>query len=634
MEIIKTSLLLPSKPDLTSCKHYSIVPKDKIGNLKFRVEVINMCKSDKLARKQILQMCKEDILFYVNTFGWVFEPRAITAQKRELPFITYPYQDRALLETNGGIINGNDLFTDKSRDMGASWIYIAAAKWWFHFHDLITVLMLSRNEDYVDKKGDPKALFWKIDYMIKKDPKWMQPKINRTKLHIENLDNGSTIEGESTTQRAGRGGRFTFILLDEFAACENGMQMLSATADATKCRIFNSTYEGSGNAFYIVSQWPDIKKISFPWIAHPDKNVGLYRVHADRSVEWIDKEWRAKNPDYNPILAFGYYHGFHSPWYDKECMRRTESEIKEQLDMDAHGSTGVFFDENIVQKHIKEVCCSALRQGDLFFSVDNYTRKSMKFIDSMNGMLKIWCECTPEGYPIKDYSIAFGADISAGTGASNSPLCGYDIKTGEKLCEFVSSKLKPYEFAQMTLAIANWFNDRNEPLLCWEATGPGREYGSTIVDSGYSNIWYKKKNEKEFVDIDSSIPGWWPNKESKKFLLGEYRRMLLTREVLNKSARAVNECREFIYDPMGGVVHSKERMQQDSSGARDNHGDIVIADALASMVISEYNSLVKPQAINGSGEEEPPEIPESCVYARRERNRERRKQNSSTMKGW
>ncbi|MFI7879908.1 terminase, partial [Acinetobacter baumannii] len=72
--------------------------------------------------------------------------------------------------------------------------------------------MLSRNEDYVDKKGDPKALFWKLDYMIKKDPEWLQPKINRTKLHIENMDNGSTIEGESTTQRAGRGGRFTLIL--------------------------------------------------------------------------------------------------------------------------------------------------------------------------------------------------------------------------------------------------------------------------------------------------------------------------------------------------------------------------------------------------------------------------------------
>lgn len=633
MDTIKTSSLLPSKPDLTSCKHYSMVPKDKIKNLIWRKEVLTMCQNDKLARKQITAMCAEDILFYTNTFGWVYEPRSIDMQNRELPFITYDYQDEALIETNKGIIEGHDLFTDKSRDMGASWIYIDAIKWWWHFHELITVLMLSRNEDYVDKKGDPKALFWKLDYMISHDPKWLQPRLNRTKLHLENIDTGSTIEGESTTQRAGRGGRFTFILLDEFAACENGMQMLSATADATKCRIFNSTYEGSGNAFYVVSQWPDIKKIRFPWIAHPDKNKGLYRVHPDRSVEWIDKEWRLKNPDYEPVLVYGFYHGFHSPWYDKECMRRTESEIKEQLDMDAFGSTGVFFDNNIIQNHIKEVCCAPLRQGDMFFSVDNYTRKSMKFIDSPNGMLKIWCPTNAEGIPLKEMNLVFGADISSGTGASNSTLCGYDTKNGEKICEFVSSKLKPYEFAYMSLAIANWFNSVNEPLLCWEAPGPGMEYGSTILDSRYSNIWYKKKKEKEFTDIDSTIPGWWPNKESKKYLLGEYRRMLLTKEVKNKSARAVNECREFIYDPMGGVVHSKERMQQDSSGARDNHGDIVIADALASMVISEYNSLIKAPAING-GEEEPIEIPDNCIFARRERNRITRLNNESTMKGW
>jgi hypothetical protein len=84
---------------------------------------------------------------------------------------------------------------------------------------------------------------------------------------------------------------------------------------------------------------------------------------------------------------------------------------------------------------------------------------------------------------------------------------------------------------------------------------------------------------------------------------------------------------------MGGIVHSKERMQQDSSGARDNHGDIVIADALASMVISEYSSLTKQPAINGR-DEEPVNIPSNCIFTRREENRKKRNSEASTMKGW
>jgi len=43
----------------------------------------------------------------------------------------------------------------------------------------------------------------------------------------------------------------------------------------------------------------------------------------------------------------------------------------------------------------------------------------------------------------------------------------------------------------------------------------------------------------------------------------------------------VRECREYVFSQAGGLVHARSRSGVDPSGARDNHGDRVIADALA-----------------------------------------------------
>lgn len=70
---------------------------------------------------------------------------------------------------------------EKSRDMGASWMMCLVSTWFFLFHDHFSALMLSRKEEYVDKKGDNKTLFAKIDFLLKWMPTWLLPPITRTK---------------------------------------------------------------------------------------------------------------------------------------------------------------------------------------------------------------------------------------------------------------------------------------------------------------------------------------------------------------------------------------------------------------------------------------------------------------------
>ena len=64
-------------------------------------------------------------------------------------------------------------------------------------------------------------------------------------------------------------------MLDEFAAVDQGHRVLSATRDATACRVFNSTHEGTSTAYYDLTRG-SIKKLRLHWSQHPLKAAGLY----------------------------------------------------------------------------------------------------------------------------------------------------------------------------------------------------------------------------------------------------------------------------------------------------------------------------------------------------------------------
>lgn len=139
----------------TTDEYYKRVPKDMQDNLRYRSKALLLAKQDKKNAEEFWMMCSRDLLFYVNMFCWTYDPRIGTGK---LPFITYPFQDEALLDMNEAIGN-HDLVIRKSRDMGASWMLLTVFEWRWHFHPGQSFLLVSRNEDYVDKPGNPKSLF-------------------------------------------------------------------------------------------------------------------------------------------------------------------------------------------------------------------------------------------------------------------------------------------------------------------------------------------------------------------------------------------------------------------------------------------------------------------------------------------
>jgi hypothetical protein len=561
------------------------VPKDLVGNLRWRAESMEEVLRDPESIDYFREACKKDPLFFINAFCWTYDPR--NEEHPKLPFILYECQEEAMLDLFRAI-GDHDMLIEKSRDMGASWITIAVFTWCWLFLPGFSGLFVSRVEEYVDKPGNPKAMFWKFDYLLSSIPSWLRPSgysdtVHRCKLHAENPENGSVIDGESTNTNVARGDRRTAILLDEFAAVEQGHKVLSSTRDATNCRLFNSTPNGVNNAFYAIRQ-TGIERIRLHWSLHPLKNRGLYTTGEHGELKVLDP---ANYPiDYRPILDGK----IRSPWYDEECKRAgSPQEIAQELDIDYLGSGFQYFSAPAIHKAVRDSARPPILVGELDY--DDTTGEPIRFVENPGGKLRLWCLLDGKGNPPTDHKLSAGADVSAGTGASNSCLAGYDTSTYCKMFEYANAHIRPEAFAKQAVAICKWFGGA---YLIWESGGPGRQFGSRVEEIGYGNVYLRRREEALSKNV-SDIPGVATTKETKLMFMGEYRSAVEKGECINRSKEALLETLEYIFSPNGGVEHSRSQSKTDPSGAKDNHGDRVIADALSWKALKERARMPEPE---------------------------------------
>jgi len=523
-------------------------------NLQYRQKILESAGTDLDLQQDLWTACSRDVLFYINAFVWTYDPRK-TVNPR-LPFITYEYQDEAFIALNESI-GKHDVLIEKSRDMGASWICLTLFQWLWMFHPNLSFLMVSRKESLVDGASD--SLFAHIDFIHKHLPVWMRPRYRRNKLKLINEDNGSRIEGESTTDNIGRGGRRTAMLVDEFAAFEQGgYDVLSATADNTTCRIFNSTPHGTANAFYAQRQ-RGTARLRFHWPDHPEKGEGLY----------TDEKGKPR-----------------SPWYDRECTRRAhEVEIATQLDIDYQGSDYPFFDPATLDQLKMEFCRPASHQGSLIVEEGH----DPIFVDDGEGFLKLWCDLDEEMKPRGDRDYVVGCDISQGTRASDSVLTVGDRLSGEKVAEWSDNTTSATRLAEIAVGLCRMFTGAGgrPAFLIWEATGPGRTFGKKIIeDLHYGHIFYHV-DDKTAKKKPTDRPGWFSSGDAKKDLLMNYRDALFSKRFINPSEKAIDEAGEYVYLANGKIEHGGSINSIDPTNRGTGHGDRVIADALCAKILHE-----------------------------------------------
>lgn len=574
------------------------VPTERNENLAYRLWIMRQAHDDSL-RKGILAMCRQDIVFWINSFVYQYNPFKPGCEYG--PFVTWDFQDEALQELLWCMRHNQSAVIEKSREMGGTYLCVLVIVWACLFHPWKKFLVISRDADSVDRPGDPDCVFWKIDQILEYLPDWMKGRVTRRRMFF-GFPSGSKITGQASTAKAGVGGRATAIFLDEFSQVKEDREVRQRTASTTNCRIFNGTHLGPATEFFKLCQQPEIKKIRMHWTQHPDKRRGLYRSVAKggQGFEVIDKDYLFP-PDYEFVKdgspKGGHFPSLRSPWYDQKAKDIGDRlGVAMDLDIDPKGSVSQIFDPMLIRELTGTYCRPPRWEGELDYSRE--TAEPHRLVQKQGGLIKLWIVPNAEGR-LPPMPAAFAADVSTGQGVTNSCLSGGHTERGEKFLELATPRMDEGEFAALAVALCRLFvgHEGEGALLGWERQGPGETFGKRVVELGYRNV-HRNRKDYRLGGAVSETPGWFPNIKSKRLLINDYSTALAARQFINPSEIALEECLDWKYNSQGEVVHGGQIACRDPSGAAANHGDRSVADAILWMLIKPSYVRVKKRESN------------------------------------
>ena len=513
------------------------------------------------------------LCLWIDMFAWMYETRDkdnVLEGFRTIPFVLWPIQRDAALKMYDRIMKGGkDIVGDKSRDMGLTWLGLTVFCWFWWAKDNVSLGVASRKEELVDKSGNPDTLFWKLDWLIDHLPEAIRPNVERTHMHLGNKQTGSVIDGESTNTNIGRGGRRMAMLLDEFAAVENQLQVLTATGQNTPCRIFVSTPIGSGdfdehgnlrgNAFAALRFSGKTEVITLPWWEDPRKRTNL---------RWIDENGVQKLTSDAREEA------------KARCGSRIE--IAQEWDIEYLASGSMFFEqETLVRTRAGRKDPVAIGRMAWRCQTDiqgqAYSVDSARFMEIPGGTMRIW------EYPDRAHNYVAFSDIGLGTGASNSTLRVVCVESRSEVAALADANINSVEFARYAVALCQFYKGQlGNCLLGWEANGEGEVFGREIRRLGYGYVLGNKNLSLPWEPVDGKL-GWYSNRQAKLDLFADLRSALNREEYTTYDKELVSELERTCYYESGGVGPSE--LVRESESARSAHGDRVVAAAGCVMLL-------------------------------------------------
>lgn len=595
---------------------YGLVPLERERNWKFRLNILRRAERDVAFRRVLWKACKDDVLFFFAAMCFLYEPRPRLLdgkeRSKEFPFIPWGHQPekiRSIREKLGR----EDIRVEKSRAEGVSWIAVLLALHEWLFYEMSAIGFVSKDLASVDNPDNTDSLFWKFQWELDKLPPWMGGKKDvdwkRTVAdHVfRNFRNGSTVTGYTSTGDVASGGRKTWMLLDElskFPRDKNAdFDALTSVQQVTDSRLIVATPRGSSGAYYQVMHEPsNTLKVIFDWKENESKNRGLYRMVGgvptaiDPENNPLPADYAEKSADmFSRLRAKGFNleKGERSPWYDRECdrMQATPQNIAQELDRDYGGSDYRIFTFEFFQSTEETVRPPFLR------GVLDYDRESLEgtFGKTHDGPWRLWTTLDGKGKPPK-HSYVVSADIAAGLAgshSSNSVCQVMDTTTGEQVLEYATNHTPPSEFADVCIATAKWFHNA---FLIWERNGAwGNAYTKRVLENGYGNIHYQKRENVGRGKKKTNSVGWYSTKENRGGLFEQFQQRVRSGQLSLRSKELVDECGQYIVDENGRIVYAGMAKTNDNTSKGEAHGDRVIAMAIAVQAILDRPLLVKAQ---------------------------------------
>lgn len=582
-----------------------VIFKDPEENLTRRAKLWEECANNPVLQAGTWKLCRDSFLYWVNNFGYTFvqvehthKGRRGVSGSNDRPFITWPVQDDAaaeLIESTG--LTGKTAtgaLIDKSREMGATWLMLAIILWLFLFHRNTSMLMCADREEAVDYSGRPDGLvtagtankdtlFGKLDYMLAFLPPWMTVGVSRVYMHYTNARTGSRIDGSSTREDLGRGGRRFLVFVDEASAIRQLKQIDKSIADTTACPWYNSTPKGA-HYFSELRTGGTMPVIVLGWWDHPHKGREGPKGEPGRYI--------AFDQDKGEEVITGW-------WRELEKKRRKSiQDVAENIDIDHMGAGRVVFNLGVLNRHLATYCYPAQVHMRLRHRFDGERRdisiRKRKLADiimeeippdedAVQGVLQWWGPLV-DGRPPQDRLYVLAADVSGGNGASNSIVTIRDVNTGEKVGTYVDANIPPDGLAMVMAQLGLWVGgERGYGYLIWEANGPGNRVGRVLVER-YAYPWLhimevstKKRRRKE----EAKRLGWWNSPQSVYDAALQLDAEYTSGRFINHDRAAVQEAMKWVRYETG--IIGPGPLEFETPEARKTHGDRVIADMLAAV---------------------------------------------------
>ncbi|KKM49560.1 hypothetical protein LCGC14_1556780, partial [marine sediment metagenome] len=495
--------------------------------------------------------------------------------------------------------------------------------------------------------GPHQTLFHKIMYGICNLPAWVNIPISKKNCFLQNLDNASMIEGESTNESFGAGNRATAVLVDEVARIEPDVAqyIIDNIQDTSPCCIYNSTHFrwGSGHPYAKLLRSNRIHTVTLGFEDNPEKNQGLYLSPVEDFIEIIDigyyrqicpsvfNEIEPKRPfsyteykDKVENLPTGVYEQCkdikfiadggeanfkreRSIWYDyQESRGRSRTDIAQNILRISQGSADMFFDEATIHRIRSVYECEPDYIGEIKFNNYGGKLKSIRFESTgIKQNLKWWGQLNfvqhkgmAIGYPDTRHNYIVACDISRGTGASNSVMCITDVNKKELIGVYANPFIDVTDFAELAVATCKWLGDA---YLIWEANGPGDTFDKRVARLGYNKV-YINVNERRITRRRSQNKGWrsTPGVNGSKMDMLNHLDAALTESLKDErhyryitvhDKALINEIEDYIFMP-GRVDVDLSNSITDESGARYAHGDRVIGLGMCVLALNEQRAAI------------------------------------------
>lgn len=402
--------------------------------------------------------------------------------------------------------NNRFVIINKSRQLGISTLVAGFALWLMLFNKDKTVLCIAT------KQETARGMVEKVQFMYENLPNWLkgnQKPIANNKLSFQ-LANNSRIVATSAASDAGRSYAVSLLLVDEAAFIE-GIDKIYTSIKPTIATgggiIALSSPNGVGNWFHRMYTEAEIGKNDFKAMKL------MWNLHPDRDTKWEETERANMSP----------------------------------------------------REFAQEYECDFLGSGNSLIEPNNLSFYEQTFIQEpverrfLGGDYWIW------NYPDYNKNYIVCADVARGDGSDYSAFHVIDVESCEQVAEY-KSHIDTRTYGNMLVSVATEYNNA---LLVVENANIGWDVVNTIIEKGYSNLYYSPRTYGELnidkwmskMDNDQTVPGFTTSNKTRPLVVSKMEAYIRDRHFIFHSKRLLEELRVFIW--MNGKAQAQSGYNDD-----------------------------------------------------------------------